>query len=222
MVEIWVNFFGTVMNQYILLLSAAALGGCGGLPLTANSGAGLQTAGQSERVQKILFVTDGNIDAVHDGDTLTFKAANGTPFDVRLSDTDAPEIFQKAEKDKDCACKPPAERPGQKFAREATAALSALAPVGSPATAECYRADRYGKMVCHVYVNGVNLNLEQLRRGWAMTPKKAIWVRDPASRVAQDEAKTARRGIWQDAQAVHPDDWRENCWDDGQCGTATK
>lgn len=210
------------MNQFVLLLSAAALTGCGALAPAAKQDAGAQPDRQSERVQKILFVTKGTIDAVHDGDTLTFKAANGTPFDVRLSDTDAPEIFHKAEKDKDCACETPADRPGQKFGKEATAALIALAPVGSPATAECYRADRYGKMVCHVYVNDVNLNLEQLRRGWAMTPKKAIWVRDPVSRVAQDEAKAAQRGVWQDPQAVHPDDWRENCWDDGQCGATMK
>lgn len=186
------------------------------------SNTGTLSGRQSERIEKILFVTKGKIEAIHDGDTLTFMAANGTPFDVRLSDTDAPEIFHKAEKDKDCACKTPADRPGQRFGEEATAALTALAPVGSPANAECYRADRYGKMVCHVYVNGINLNLEQLRRGWAMTPKKAIWVRDPASRIAQDEARAAQRGVWQDLQAIHPDDWRENCWDDGRCGTTQK
>lgn len=210
------------MNQYALVLSAAVLAGCGALAPSAKQDRGAQADAQSERARKILFVTQGTIDAVHDGDTLTFSAANGTPFDIRLSDTDAPEIFHKAEKDKDCACKPPADRPGQKYGKEAAAALAALAPVGAPATAECYRADRYGKMVCHVYVNNVNLNLEQLRQGWAMTPKKAIWVRDPASRRAQDEAKAAQRGIWQDAQAIHPDDWRENCWDDGQCGATPK
>lgn len=210
------------MNHYLLFVSLVALAGCSALSPNTRPEAMALSDGQPERIRKILFVTKGTIGAVHDGDTLTLNAANGTPFDIRLSDTDAPEIFHKAEKDKDCACKPPTDRPGQKYGKEATAALSALAPVGSPATAECYRADRYGKMVCHVYVSDVNLNLEQLRQGWAMTPKKAIWVRDPASRVAQDEAKAAQRGIWQDAQVMHPDDWRESCWDDGQCGASPK
>lgn len=210
------------MKNYTRSLLVAILAGCGAMSSVTATAADPAKDGQSERVAKILFVTKGSIDAVHDGDTITLKAANGTPIDVRLSDTDAPEVFHKAEADKDCACKAPVDRPGQRFGQEATAALRGLAPVGSPATAECYRADRYGKMVCHVYVNGVNLNLEQLRQGWAMTPERAIWVRDPASRIAQSEAKDAKRGVWQDAEPIHPDEWREDCWGEGRCGKTAK
>lgn len=85
-------------------------------------------------------------------------------------------------------------RPGQPGGRAATEALLQLVSVGDEVRVECYEPDVYGRFACHVFKGTVNLNLEQIKSGWGWLPSKAIWVRDPESKKAEDEA--AKRGAW--------------------------
>jgi endonuclease YncB( thermonuclease family) len=188
-------------------------------------------AADTARADKVNFRVTGTITAVADGDTLTVRAPGGGRFVIRLSDIDTPETFHarnpvaddRDSKTCEIRCpKAPVSAPGQPFGSAARVSLTALAPAGSLAEAECYEADAYGRLVCHLFVGGRNVNLEQIRRGFAMTPSRNDWVRDPASRRAEAAAKAARLGVWSLPAAMTPDAWRRACWCDARCEGAER
>lgn len=160
------------------------------------------------------FTLDGRIRRVQDGDTLTLTAKNGVHFPIRLADIDAPEIAHKNETRKG---KPVPFRPGQYHGPAAHQSLKQLAPEGFPARAQCYEKDSYGRLVCHVWVGELNINHEQLRRGWAMLSFKKKWVHDRSSENVQKEARLAKRGVWSGRSPIHPYEWRRRCWRNGDC-----
>ena len=165
----------------------------------------------------VAFVLNGVVTKIDDGDSLSLRVKNGVTFRVRLSDIDSPEIAHKAGQNFKCRCDPLKERIGQLFGTEARNALKALAPLGASIHAKCYELDIYGRSVCHAFVNGVNLNLEMLKRGWAMVFRKSAWVRDQESYSAEKTAKEAGLGVWQQDKPVYPGDWRKRCWNYNQC-----
>lgn len=175
--------------------------------------------GADERAAKVNFVISGTVAAVEDGDTLTLRGAGGGRFHIRLSDLDAPETAHARNPysgRRSCG-HAPAAAPGQAGGEAARAALAQRAPLKALARAECYTVDHYGRAVCHVFVGTTNLNAEQLRGGWAMLASTHAWVRDPASRAAEQAAIQARRGIWAGARPPAPARWRRRCWCQGQC-----
>jgi micrococcal nuclease len=171
----------------------------------------------ASRKDSIVFVVEGTIGAVQDGDSLRVDTEAGPRFYLRMSDMDTPEVFHAARSGSSCPCLEPEDQPGQPLGAAATDSLKELAPVGSGARAECYEIDRYGRAVCHVFVGQTNTNLEQIRRGWGMLPSRPEWIRDPDSRTAQQQAEHARRGVWAEADPIHPADWRQQCWGEGTC-----
>ena len=170
-----------------------------------------------QREKLVTFTLVGKVVKVSDGDTLKMITNTGAKFNIRMSDIDTPEIYHAAGTNYSCPCNPLKERPGQIFGVEATESLRELAPIGSPVKAECYELGDYGRPVCHLFVNGVNLNLEQLKRGWAMLSRKRKWVRDPKSNSAQQTAKKNKKGVWLLAKPIHPGDWRNDCWKYKKC-----
>ncbi len=104
--------------------------------------------------------------------------------------------------------------------RRATQSLLELVSVGDEVTAQCYEPDKYGRFACHVFKDGVNINLEQIKRGWGWLPTKKQWVRDPASEAAEAEAKSKKLGAWGLAGQVSPAEWRDVCWKQGKCDNA--
>lgn len=201
------------------ILMAALISGCALIHIHANAQPIASTTKQQHNVPntKIAFVAQGTIAEIEDGDTIKFKASNGSKFTIRMSDIDTPEIFHKGGVDPSCLCKKLEDRPGQKYGKLATQSLEQLAPIGASARAECYEADQYGRLVCHVYIDSLNLNLEQLKRGWAMTPDKAEWIRDPESIPSQEYAKSKKYGVWQDSSPIPPSEWRKKCWGEHIC-----
>jgi endonuclease YncB( thermonuclease family) len=141
----------------------------------------------------------GTVVGVADGDTLTLLAADQTPHRIRLDGIDAPEKAQ-----------PWGERAKQ--------SLSALA-YGRAAHADCAKSDRYGRAVCRVTVDGVDVGLEQVRRGMAWHYVRYAREQPPALRAAyhdaEQQARAARTGLWNGAQPTPPWDWRR-----GERGTA--
>ena len=137
-------------------------------------------------------IIEGRIVGVHDGDSVTILDREQRQHKVRLNGIDAPEL-------------------GQPFGQAAKLHLSAAA-FDRDASAECHKTDRYGRQVCRVFVDGVDVGLAQIRAGLAWFFKryagelKADGRRQYAE--AEEAARKARRGLWADAEPVPPWEWR--------------
>ena len=82
---------------------------------------------------------------------------------------------------------------------------------GRGARAECAKTDRYGRAVCRVTVDGIDIGLEQVRRGLAWHYVK--YAREHAvdrDQYAQAEAdaRSAQVGLWPPSQPIAPWDYR--------------
>jgi len=127
----------------------------------------------------------GRIVGIADGDTLTLLDAGKQQHRIRLDGIDAPET-------------------GQAFGNRSKQSLSDLA-YAREAEAKCAKTDRFGRRVCKVIVAGLDVGLEQIRRGMAWHFKRYEREQSEADRTAyaaaEAEAKAAKRGLWTD---VHP------------------
>lgn len=119
----------------------------------------------------------GVVTRVIDGDTLIVRYLE-QHVSVQLEGVDAPER-------------------GEPYARRSAASLARLCS-HRPARVESERSDPFGRVLGEVMCNGVNVNEEQLRQGMgrldASSESRADW------RKLQREARSARRGIWSDAE----------------------
>ena len=123
-----------------------------------------------------------------DGDTLHL---NGTK--IRLHGIDAPETKQSC-----------TDQHGASYmcGEASTEALRAL--VGSqPVRCEGSTHDRYGRLIGVCYANGIDLNAEMVRQGWALAYRR--YSKDYVS--AEKEALEAKRGMWA-GEFEKPWDWR--------------
>ena len=128
---------------------------------------------------------------IADGDTLTTRCETPTRMKnvkVRLAEIDAPEK-------------------GQAFGNRSKQHLSDLC-FRKPAKVRPQTKDRYGRTVARVTCSGVDSNAEQVRAGMAWVFDKYVIGR--ALYAVQDEARTARRGLWADAMPVAPWEWRQS------------
>lgn len=124
----------------------------------------------------ILDVGTGNA-SVKDGDSLVL---NG--IEVRLHGIDAPEYNQRCE----------ASAGEYPCGREAARALRNLLR-GRTINCRGLDTDRYGRAVSVCKDGDLEINREMVRQGWAVA-----YIRHSVSYLkAQQEAKQARRGIWQ-------------------------
>lgn len=125
------------------------------------------------------------VDHVIDGDTIAVLR-NGAVVRVRLWGVDAPERKQ-----------PRADEAREVLQRKLD---------GKAVDVDVVSRDRYKRLVARVSVNGQCVNLELLNAGWAWWYARYA----PAAgeyAAAQDAAKTARRGIWMDFDAMAPWEW---------------
>jgi len=171
-----------------------------------------QPAWAMDRSSQVVFGLSGKVVRIADGDTLAIKVQAGRNITIRLSDMDTPELGDGGKRRKKGK-----GRPSQPGGKAAAASLRQLAGVGNIVSAECYEIDGYGRPVCHVFAGDLNLNLEQIQRGWGWLPERADWVRDPASRDAEARARAGRLGAWGLRGQVSPARWRKDCWQGGKC-----
>ncbi len=122
---------------------------------------------------------------ITDGDTLTARCDEQT-LKIRLAEIDAPEKAQP-------------------FGARSKQHLSDLC---FDVEAEVYpqTTDRYGRTVAHVTCDGVDVTTEQVRSGMAWVYDK--YALDKSLYAVQDDAKAARLGLWSDAEAMPPWEWR--------------
>jgi endonuclease YncB( thermonuclease family) len=134
----------------------------------------------------------GTVVSISDGDTLTLLDANKTQYRIRLDGIDAPERTQP-------------------YGQRARQSLAALAH-GRAASADCPKVDRYGRAVCRVIVDGVDLGLEQIRRGYAWHYVKYAHEQRAVDRERYARAESAARlthsGLWSFSDPVPPWDHR--------------
>lgn len=131
-------------------------------------------------------VLKGRCVGVHDGDSITVLVPGKVQLKVRLEGIDAPELKQP-------------------FSQQSKEGLSSLV-FGKAVTLQVTGKDRYKRTLAVVRVEGVNLNLEMVRRGLAWRFDK--YSKDEALLNAQNAAKGATRGLWADPRPVPPWDWR--------------
>lgn len=125
--------------------------------------------------------------AVVDGDTvLILRDAQKTK--VRLLNIDAPEKQQ----------------PYGMRARRSLCELLCRRSV----RVETSAADQYGRLLATLYVDGRNVNEEQVRRGMAW--EYSHYHRNRTYRALQREAQLAQRGLWQQDQTEPPWQWRKS------------
>lgn len=141
----------------------------------------------------------GKVVGVHDGDTLSLLISDGASFrqvKVRLAEIDTPESKQP-------------------YGQHAKQALSDLT-FGKQVRVVVQDTDKYGRTVGRVYVGGLDVNAELVKRGAAWVYRQ--YSRDPSLLVLEQQARAAKRGLWglPEAQRCAPWDWRH-----GTCGMAS-
>jgi micrococcal nuclease len=129
----------------------------------------------------------GQVVEVSDGDTITVLDAHNKKTYVRLAQIDAPEKFQE-------------------FGSASRDTLASLV-FGRPVTVQIQAINRYGRTLGKVWVDGMNVNLEQLRRGmaWVYRP----YAQDQAYFAAEESARAARVGLWSRRNPIPPWEFRQ-------------
>lgn len=132
----------------------------------------------------------GKVVGVTDGDTVTVLDGNLRQHKVRLADIDAPEKAQP-------------------FGTRARMELGEMV-FGKEVSVGPATRDRYGREVAALYLTedrrkSVNLLMVEKGMAWWYTQ----YSKDPAFRAAEQEARSAKVGLWADLEPVPPWQWRK-------------
>jgi endonuclease YncB( thermonuclease family) len=134
----------------------------------------------------------GRVVGVSDGDSVTLLDAEQRPSKIRLAGIDAPEKAQAF---------------GQK-AKESLSELIYLKAV----EVEWSKQDRYGRIVGKIRRDGMDISLEQVRRGMAWHYKQYQMEQPEEDRLAytqaEGQARDKRLGLWQDPHPTEPSIFR--------------
>ena len=180
-----------VMWKTLFALVVALLTGCASTALPPPSIAEHEDAPRTV-VQAGLLV--GTVVGVVDGDTIDVLDDQRAQHKIRLAGIDAPEKAQA-------------------FGQQSKEHLSSLV-FGRQVLVETGKRDRYGRTVGKVVIDGQDANLSLVAAGLAWHYKKYQGEQSPADRLlyadAEQDARVARRGLWQDAAPTAPWDWRHH------------
>ena len=134
-------------------------------------------------------VLRATIDYAVDGDTLHIREPSGDFAYVRLVGIDTPEDVKP-------------HFPTECGARAAAASMDRLAPEGASVVLRydtgAGHVDRYGRILAHAYIGGRQLEIAQLRRGWAYVYRYHHQRFNGLARfeAAARSARRHRRGVW--------------------------
>ena len=135
-------------------------------------------------IAKTERTIDCKVVGISDGDTLTCLQ-NRTELKVRLLYIDAPESSQP-------------------FGNKAKQALSNLA-FKKQVMLQSTGYDKYGRVLAVVYDRKVNINLKLVEQGMAWAYRQT----QPIYEQAQEQARSRRIGLWNDARPIEPIEWRK-------------
>jgi len=123
---------------------------------------------------------------VHDGDSITVLINNRT-YKIRLEGIDAPET-------------------GQAFGRKSKQFLSGLI-FSKSIVGTRTGGDKYGRNLCVITVDGINVNKALVAEGLAWHYKQ--FSSDPELASAEEAAKVEKKNIWSERGPVPPWEWRK-------------
>lgn len=137
----------------------------------------------------------GKVIGVTDGDTITvIDQQDQTIQKIRLAGIDAPER-------------------NQAFGQRSKQSLSELV-FGKIVKVETNKKDRYGRHVGKILLDGQDICLEQIRRGMAMFyrqyQRELVLADRERYEQVEEEAKETRRGLWVEASATPPWEFRRS------------
>ena len=129
----------------------------------------------------------GKVVKVSDGDTITILASDKTQHKIRLNDIDAPEKKQAfGNKSKDNLAKYIA---------------------GKTVTVEYQKKDKYKRVLGTIYYNNTDINLQQVKDGYAWVYKK--YSNNQTYYKAEKLARDKRVGLWIDKNPLEPWEFRK-------------
>ena len=125
------------------------------------------------------------VTGVADGDTL-YATVDRHSIRIRLAQIDAPEKAQAS------------GRRSEQSLRELVGKRQVELAWKSP--------DRYGRPIAQVSVDGLDVNAEQVRRGFAWVFRR--YSNDAALLALEAQAKSTGLGLWADPHPIPPWEWR--------------
>ena len=85
---------------------------------------------------------------------------------------------------------------------------------GKQVEVDTTKTDRYGRQIGKVLLDGVDVNLEQVKAGYAWWyryyKKEQSRADRKAYEAAEDTARVEQRGLWADPNPINPYDWRKS------------
>jgi len=143
-------------------------------------------------VQLPETVIAARIVGITDGDTTRALTPDNQLLRIRLKNIDAPEKSQA-------------------FGQASKQNLSQYI-FGRDVELHIFGQDRYGRTLAVIMLDGVDINLQQVKDGYAWVYTRYIGesTQDVQARYlgAEAEAKESRRGLWNDPDPVPPWEWR--------------
>ena len=137
-------------------------------------------------------ITPETVEYIHDPDTVTVLDAQKVQHKIRLQGIDAPEKAQS-------------------FGQKSKQSLHEMAH-GKQVTVEYQKKDKYGRTVGTVFVNNIDVCLEQIKRGMAWHYKQYANEQSKEDREiyakAEAVAQTQSVGLWKDKTPVPPWEFR--------------
>lgn len=129
----------------------------------------------------------GKVVKVSDGDTVTILTSDKTQHKIRLNDIDAPEKKQAfGNKSKDNLAKYIA---------------------GKTVTVQYQKKDKYKRVLGTIYYNNTDINLQQVKDGYAWVYKK--YSNNQTYYKAEKVARDKRVGLWIDNNPLEPWEFRK-------------
>ncbi|MCG3684058.1 thermonuclease family protein [Aliarcobacter butzleri] len=124
---------------------------------------------------------------VSDGDTITVLTSDKTQYKIRLNDIDAPEKKQAfGNKSKDNLAKYIA---------------------GKTVKVEYKTKDKYKRILGTIYYNNIDINLKQVKDGYAWVYKKYSKNKDYYN--AEKVSRENKKGLWIDKNPIAPWEFRK-------------
>lgn len=130
---------------------------------------------------------------VLDGDTAGLRTDKGKDLMCRLDKIDAPETAKK-------------DKPGQAYGDESKANLKRLIDKKEVSVTVSTSKDQFGRSLCQIEIDGVDVSLKQLEDGAAWLYK--TYGNPQAYSSAQANARINKKGLFADPAAIHPREFK--------------
>lgn len=131
-------------------------------------------------------ILEGRVVGVHDGDTVTLLMSGNQQVKIRLAQIDAPESDQA-------------------FGQRSKESLSGMV-FNKNIRVEKETTDKYGRTVGTIFVDSLDANREQVKRGMAWVYRK--YMHDQSLVQIESDARRAKIGLWSDPNPVSPWEYR--------------